>query len=235
MVHRSLTIGILFQNLWACLRQTVCHIYSFCSTWCIFLCEFTCKLMWFFLSALKRVPVSCVLLTSVWWLIFACMYLYFIAVLQCFPILCYLPAWLTRCIPMILLLFHAWDAVSASRIVEDNNKETGEICPCYWWGAPPWKPGFLVDTVTVPNVEDICVEICGGWMNLEPSEQPEECSVSLQNMDSMAELYSNETYKEAFPIQQDSGGVHLVQHFCISLQSALSCEQSLLININPEI
>lgn len=71
-------------------------------------------------------------------------------------------------------------------------------------------------------------------MNLEPSEQPEECSVSVQKMDSMAELYSNETHKKAFPIQQDFGGVHLIQHFCISLQSALSCEQSLLITLNPK-
>lgn len=159
-----------------------------------------------FLSALKKVPVSCVLLTGVWRLMFACMYLYFTAVFQTFSLLCCLPAWLTTCIPMILLLFHAQGAVSASRIVEGNDKETGETCPCYWWGVTPWKSGFLVDTIILPNVEDIYVEICG-WVNLEPSEQPERCSVSVQKMDSMAELYSNETHKEAFSTQQGFGGV----------------------------
>jgi len=54
---------------------------------------------------------------------FTRMHLYFTAVLWCFPILCYLPAWLTMCISMILLLFRAWGAVSSSRIVEDNDKE----------------------------------------------------------------------------------------------------------------
>lgn len=117
-----------------------------------------------FLSALKKGSVSCALLACVWWLMFAYMYLYFTAVLQCFPILCCLPACLTMCTPIILLLFHAWGAISVSRIVEDNDKETGDVCFCYWQGAR--KPEFHVDTVTLPNVEDFCVEICGERMHL---------------------------------------------------------------------
>lgn len=59
-------------------------------------------------------------------------------------------------------------------------------------------------------------------MNLEPPEQPKGSSVQVQRMYSVAELYTNETNKEAFPTQQDFVGVHLVQHCCMSLDSAFS-------------
>lgn len=123
-----------------------------------------------------------------------------------FPILCSLPAWLTLCIPMIILLFYAWSAVSASRIVEDKSKET--VCYCRGDRNPEFLSSWHSDSHMLGT--DICVEICRGWMNPEPSEPPKGCSASVQRMDSMADLYSNATCTEALPIQQDFGGVYMV-------------------------
>lgn len=69
----------------------------------IFLWEFTCQLVWLFLTTQRNVPVPCVLLTIICWLIFACVYLSS----RAFPFSAvFLVA--SLCIPMILLLFYAW-------------------------------------------------------------------------------------------------------------------------------
>lgn len=115
-------------------------------------------------------------------------------------------------------------AVSAFRIVENKNKET--VCYCRGDRNPELLSCWHSDSHMLGS--DICVEICGGWMNPEPSEPPKWCSASVQRMDSRAHLHSNETCVEAFQSSKIS------EEFTWSLQSALSSEQSLLIMLNPK-
>lgn len=140
----------------------------------------------------------------------------------------------TLCIPMILLLFYGW-------LFHHPGLWRTTIKRLMRYGL------VITDKQLLLESQDVLLT---RWLpqmfrtSVQKSEEDEWIFSLLKNQRDVVFQCTRQTawqsctamtHKQAFPFQQDFGGVYLVHHFCTSLQYSLYCEEFLLITLNPKI